>query len=350
VTVAVPLDKRELMVFGEGVFAEAPLDGRGAVLFTMPEPLALLSASERARFARIELVTSMERSVVEDLTASLDPGIGLSVGFGGGSALDMAKYAAWSRGVPAILVPSILSVDACVTATAAVRDQGRVRYVANVVPEAIYIDYTVLRSAPQRLNRAGAADILSIHTALFDWELAARRTGERYDADIAQRARELVRDLVDAAPEIRACSQAGLRFLAEAFAIEDHLCTRHGNSRPEEGSEHFLAYAIEHRTRRSFIHGELVGLGIVVMSHLQGNDPESASRHLHALGIPHDLRHLGIDLDTLSACVADLPAYCEAEALAYSIANELDPGTTDARVRDVEALFLRPEGGDAPRG
>ena len=324
VTVHVHDDKRALMHFGRGVFADAPIEGRTSVLFTMPEPLELISEAARSRFSRIEIVRSMDREVVEALAASLDPATELCVGFGGGSALDMAKYASWKLDVPAIMVPSILSVDACVTATAAVRDEGRVRYVGNVIPEGIYIDYDILQRAPRRLNRAGAADILSIHTALFDWELSSKRTGEAFDADIAEAARDLVRGLDEHAAEIRECTEAGLRFLAEAFAIEDDLCARHGNSRPEEGSEHFLAYVVEYRTRRSFIHGELVGLGLVVMAGLQDNDPGAVSRTLGALGIRHDLGHLGLDVETLRSCLDALPAYCRMESLPYSMVNELD--------------------------
>jgi glycerol-1-phosphate dehydrogenase [NAD(P)+] len=177
-------------------------------------------------------------------------------------------------------------------------------------------------------------------TALFDWELAARATGERFDAAIAAQARRLLDDLEMNAAEIRHVSERGLRFLAEAFAIEDALCTRHGSSRPEEGSEHFLAYVIEYRTGRSFIHGELVALGLVMMAALQGNDPVSVSRTLHELGIPHDLRHLGLDAATLRSCLAALPGYCHAEALPYSVVDELAGRETADLVDDVCARYL----------
>ena len=50
------------------------------------------------------------------------------------------------------------------------------------------------------------------------------------------------------------------------------LCLRVGHSGPEEGSEHYFAYAAEALTGRSFVHGEIVGLGVVLMSGLQGRD------------------------------------------------------------------------------
>jgi glycerol dehydrogenase-like iron-containing ADH family enzyme len=42
----------------------------------------------------------------------------------------------------------------------------------------------------------------------------------------------------------------------------------------QEGSEHFVLYCLEARLHRPFIHGHIVGLGIYLMSRLQGSDPE----------------------------------------------------------------------------
>lgn len=323
-------DKRELMIFGEGVFTERFTQGRKAVLFTAPEPLDLLESSQRSAFSDIRIVRSMDLPMVEETVASLSPELQVCVGFGGGSALDMAKYTAWKRDLPALLIPSILSVDACVTATAAVRVDGRVRYVGTIIPEAIYIDFAILRQAPGHLNAAGAADILSIHTALFDWQLAAHQTNEPFNAAIGEQARQLLDALNEHASDIRENSPRGLRFLAEAFAIEDNLCSQHGSSRPEEGSEHFLAYNLEYRSKRAFIHGELVGACIVAMAHFQENDPDLVVGLLDRLGIAYRAHHLNISRKLFKECLETLPAYCEHEGLPYSIINNLSGPRIDA--------------------
>ena len=55
------------------------------------------------------------------------------------------------------------------------------------------------------------------------------------------------------------------------------ICLPAGHYRVEEGSEHYLFYAIEKRLQRSFIHGHIVGLGVYVVSrlHSQSNDPHT---------------------------------------------------------------------------
>ena len=53
------------------------------------------------------------------------------------------------------------------------------------VPEAVYVDYDVIRAAPPLLNRSGLGDVLCYHTAQFDWKLArdAGREDRRWPYD-----------------------------------------------------------------------------------------------------------------------------------------------------------------------
>jgi len=66
----------------------------------------------------------MDEAAVIALEQSV-PGVAL----GGGSSLDAARCVAWRRGLLLVLVPSAVSVDACVTSSIAMSDGGRVRYV-----------------------------------------------------------------------------------------------------------------------------------------------------------------------------------------------------------------------------
>ena len=52
------------------------------------------------------------------------------------------------------------------------------------------------------------------------------------------------------------------------------LCNQLGHSRPEEGSEHFLCYALEAHAEagRSYTHAEYIGVSLLVMGTLQGID------------------------------------------------------------------------------
>jgi glycerol dehydrogenase-like iron-containing ADH family enzyme len=244
------------------------------------------------------------------------------IGVGGGSALDFAKYLAWKRSLQLTLIPSIVSVDACVTSSIGVRDEGRVHYVGHVKPQSLLVDFNLIREAPPRLNRAGAGDILSIHTGSFDWLLGHKKEGERYDRQVARRSAELLAELKRNAAEISQVTDNGIRTLVELFQAENDLCEEFGNSRPEEGSEHFFAYNAELRTGKQFVHGEIVCLGILLMSRLQVNRPEWVMSLLEDLGVRYRPTDIGLELGELRDSLSTLDEFCRQARLPYTIIRD----------------------------
>ena len=113
------------------------------------------------------------------------------IGLGGGQALDVAKFFAWTRRLPLFQVPTATTVNAPFGHRSGVRDHGRVRYLGWAIPEAVYIDFDVIASAPPNLNRSGVGDVLCYHTARHDWQLADRlgRTEPRWPYDQRPRRR-----------------------------------------------------------------------------------------------------------------------------------------------------------------
>jgi glycerol dehydrogenase-like iron-containing ADH family enzyme len=308
------------LLFGRAILEKTSRNWGRYLLLTMPEPWTVAHPMVGESPTHVCYVESMDREVVE----RVEPGLPLAdtvVGLGGGMALDMAKYVAWRRGVDPVLVPSIASVDACVTNTIAVREEGKVRYIGFVVPQVVLADFGLMESAPPYLNRAGIGDILSIHTALWDWRAAADQGLIQFEAEEARQVAALVDGIEERAEGIYAVTEEALQWLIAAYAGENALCLRVGHSRPEEGSEHFFAYNVEHRTGRGFVHGELVCLGVLLMSRLQENQPERIERILEATRVRFQPRDLGLSLAEVEAALLTLLAYVEAEGLPYSIIN-----------------------------
>ena len=228
-------------------------------------------------------------------------------------------------------------MDACVTRSIGVRDDGRVHYVGQVEPESLLVDFDLIKEAPPRLNRAGAGDILSIHTGSFDWLLGHEREGERHDREVARRAAGLLEELERNAAEISRVTEKGIRTLVELFQAENDLCEGFGNSRPEEGSEHFFAYNAELRTGKQFVHGEIVALGILLMSRLQDNRPEWVMSLLEDLGLSYRPADIGLESGELRDALSTLDAFCRQERLPYTIIRETleVPDAIDALISDL---------------
>jgi glycerol dehydrogenase-like iron-containing ADH family enzyme len=314
---------------------EYAADFRDALIVTMDAPWNAARKRLDVEATTPVMVETMEREVVEAAEQDL-PQADTVVGLGGGMALDMAKYVAWKRGVRLILFPSIMSVDACVTREVAIREGRRVRYVGDIRPDVVVVDYRLIRGAPPRLNRAGAGDILSIHTALFDWKLAHAERGERYDSDIADGARRALQRLAEGWRDIRDVTDDGIRLLAELFAAVNELCGRFGSSRPEEGSEHFWAYNVEYLTGKQFIHGELVSLGVALMAGLQDNLAEEVHQFLEKARVKYRPEDLHLSRDEVTRSLLSLKDHVKKEQLMFSIANAI---TIDAVT--VDKLLFR---------
>lgn len=223
---------------------------------------------------RLVQATSLDASALEAMLPLVEDAESI-VGLGGGTAIDCAKYLAWRSGRTLTLIPSALTVDAPFTDSCAVRHNGKLHYTGHITPESVLIDIPFIQSAPPHLNRGGVGDILSIHTALYDWQLAHAHTGEPYDAEIADRSRALLHRLEQEAHEVAQVSERGVRLLVELFCEEVALCMQMGNSRPEEGSEHHVLYTLEYQTERTYLHGRAVTLCALLVAYLQGNAPES---------------------------------------------------------------------------
>jgi len=325
------VDQRALhprLKFGRGILAKASRAWGDYLLITMPDAWKSAERMLAKKPAAIHYVTTMERAAIEKQTGRL-PKADTIVGLGGGTALDFAKFVGWKQGVDPVLVPSAASVDAGVCASIAVRERNKVHYIGYSLAREIICDFALMQTAPKNLNRAGIGDILSIHTALWDWNFAAAQGKAEYNDNYAKATAALVDELEAKALEINQTSDQALKWLMQAYARENAVCVRNGSSRPEEGSEHFFAYNVEKLTGRSFVHGELVCLGVLLLSRLQENNPERVMRILKKTGVRFHPAQLGLSRAVVEKSLLTLRSFVEKEGLVCSVINlkSIDPQT-----------------------
>jgi glycerol-1-phosphate dehydrogenase [NAD(P)+] len=313
-----------LLRFGAGILPGALREeSRRFALLTQPAPARSIEPAARRRATVERMVDSLAEDDLRVLEHGL-PDADLVVGVGGGLVMDAAKFVAWRRGLPLLLAPSVVSVDACVTNTIAIRRHGTVEYDGFVVAEAILVDFDVIRHAPVELNRAGVGDLLSIHTGLHDWRLGAARGRAVFDDAIAGRSAAVL-DRIDAiADEIGSVTDGALEAIVRAYAEINALCLRAGHSQLEEGSEHYFAYSLESVAGHGFVHGEVVGLGTMLMATLQGNDPARARRILARSRVDWSLERLAVNRDDVLRTLSGLATFVRAANLPYSIVDEVE--------------------------
>ena len=248
------------------------------------------------------------------------------VGLGGGQALDVAKYFAWRLNLPLFQAPTALSVNAVYGQRAGVRIDGNVVYRGWAVPQAIYIDYDVLASCPRALNWSGIGDILCFHTGVLDWRYAESE-GKieekwRYNEGLAQQSLGKVRTIVDNIDNIHTMNDRGIDALVDGlkWGTSYHgagWCPRH-----IEGTDHFLFYTLEKLTGKKFLHGQPVGLGVIVGAMLHEDGADEMLDTISKIGLDIRPQAMGLTWDQLEEGLLTMKAYVNKVGLWHSIAHD----------------------------
>jgi len=315
------------VVFGRGLIEElVNFVHRPYLIVTMSDLWPRFEGSFDGGLAAVHLVETLEVAELEAVADRL-PACAAVVGIGGGQAVDVAKFVAWRRRLPLFQVPTAMTVNAPFGHRAGLRREGIVRYLGWAIPQAVYVDFDVIASAPRRLNRSGIGDILCYHTAHFDWRLSHElgRTEPRwpYDPELVAAARQRLESVLAHIDDIRLVNEVGIRSLMLAHRWGGATFHDAGwNPRHIEGIEHFLFYNLERLTGRHFIHGQPVGLGCFVGATLQDNRPELVLDALLRAGVDVRPAAMGVTWEDVGEAIRTLRSFVREAGLWHTAADE----------------------------
>ncbi|MCC6017113.1 MAG: iron-containing alcohol dehydrogenase [Desulfurococcaceae archaeon] len=312
------------------------------LIVTMPELLSMVKEEfEERNIGYVHFALSLDINDLENLAENLPQQINSVIGIGGGRALDVAKYVAWRKNLPLFQLPTATSTNAAFTHRIAVRIEGVVKYIGWAIPQVVYIDFDIIKRAPPHLNRAGVGDVFCIHTALYDWKLATERSMEKlwpWDPELAEEARKVLQTVRNYVDEIANVTETGIRILTEAHRWTGAVYHNAGwNPRPIEGCEHFFYYTLEYITRKAYIHGEIVCLGILFMSVLQDNDPEDIWRSIKAAKVRIKPEEIGEEWSTIEKALKLTRKYAIDNKLFYTTIHERE--ITDEIIKKAKDLL-----------
>ena len=148
-----------------------------------------------------------------------------------------------------------------------------------------------------RLIFAGLGDISAFITAKYDWILSKSK-------DLSERnyfVESLIDDIIIWLKNFSSDTPFEL-WAKDYHIIQSLLCniTDWEGSAPASGSEHLFALSVEDYTADSLpLHGELVALGVIIMSAVQKNEFLNVAKIIERLGLPKKLSDIGIDVNII---------------------------------------------------
>ena len=249
------------------------------------------------------------------------------VGIGGGQAVDAAKFFSWKSNAKLFQVPTSMSVNAAFGHRFAARIDGNINYIGWTTPEAVYVDFDIIKNAPKLFNRSGICEIMCYHTAHLDWKYADK-VGKcekkwAYDQQAVNEAKSVLDYLLEGIDDIKEVNDNGIIRLMNANSWGGPAFHNFGwNPRPIEGTDHFVFYSLEYHTKKSYIHGQPVNMGVYVGSLLHNSKAEEMLDYIIRAGVDIRPESMGITWEDMANALIKMKEYINRIGLWHSIAHD----------------------------
>jgi glycerol-1-phosphate dehydrogenase [NAD(P)+] len=239
-------------------------------------------------------VTAADMENVEAVMAAASAS-GCIVGVGGGNSFDVGKLAAFKLHLPFYSVPTSASHDGIASPFASLKGMDRPYSIMAKPPVGILADIDVIASAPRRLLASGCGDLVSKLTAVKDWQLAHRVTGEYYGSYSASLALMSAEVVIGRSKTIGKFGKDAVRDLVEALISTGVAAGIAGSSRPCSGSEHLFSHYLDMVAPEAGLHGEKCGIGTIMMAKLHGANWRKVRSALNHVGAPVRASQIGVE-------------------------------------------------------
>lgn len=154
-------------------------------------------------------------------------------------------------------------------------------------------------SGPGQALAAGCGDIISNYTAILDWRLAHRLRDEELSEYASALSAMTAKMIVERASDIRPGLEESAKIVVKALISSGVAMSIAGSSRPASGSEHKFAHSVNRIAPGRALHGELCGLGTIMMMYLHGKDWRMIKEALIQVGAPTTAGQIGLDAETV---------------------------------------------------
>lgn len=259
----------------------------------------------------------------------------LVVGIGGGKVIDTAKYAAHINNLPCISTPTTISNDGICSPIAVLKEkEGRYKSLGAKMPIALLVPLHLIKQSEEESLISGVGDLLSNLSAIRDWQLANKETGEPIDDYAVMIAKTAALNVFSEIKNYILQHKTKEQFLndnlttiIESLALSGIAMEIAGTSRPASGAEHLISHSIDELFGGLKQHGIQVAFGMYVsaflwseLGYISKNCFHEIRAVLRFIGLPTTLSGIGLSKEQLIEAIIHAP---ETRSERYTILNKI---------------------------
>ncbi len=196
----------------------------------------------------------------------------LILAIGGGTIIDIGKYLSVETSIPLISIPTILSNDGIASPISILKINGKYKSLGTTPPIGVIADTEIITKSPKKFLLSGLGDLMSNISAILDWELSAKETGEKLDffaKNIAYNsASNLLYNFKIGKYENNIYDKSFIEDLFNGLVMSAVSMIIAKSSRPASGAEHNISHALD-RLGNHEAHGIQVGFSTLFTLYLQ---------------------------------------------------------------------------------
>ena len=185
------------------------------------------------------------------------------LGVGGGKLMDISKEIAFQNNLDLILFPTVISNDGLANGLVVLNSVNKGKSVYRKSADYIFIDYSIINSAPDIYLKSAIGDVFSNYSAINDFIVNHNKVNE-----VSEEVKHLVLESLEV---LIGSNKPNVDRVVEAIVISGKAVEVLTNSSAISGSEHLILHSIEklHPTKK-ITHGCAVASISLFTLHLQG--------------------------------------------------------------------------------
>ncbi len=189
--------------------------------------------------------------------------IDLIFALGSGTINDLCKYNSAQKNIPYVIFASAASMNGYLSKNASIAIKNHKKTLPATLPEKVFCNLDILKSAPTNLTKAGIGDVMCFYSCYFDWYLSHKILGTKFDEKTLKISQQKIDFFIKNYHKFSLKNDKLLHLLIELLLISGYAMTMAGGSYPASQSEHMIAHTIEMKFPKiaeKLLHGQTIAV------------------------------------------------------------------------------------------